>query len=602
MNPLQNLALDYSGNSSLVVALVVVAGVALFIFMGGYRLLGMTFIPDNKVGVITKKFALKHLANGRIVATRGEAGYQAATLAPGIRFGLWPWQYSVRRDRLVTINPGNVGVVTAIDGVPIPPGRILGKHVECNLFQDAMAFIENGGQRGPQADVLPPGDYRINGLLFGVLEQPALDVPANKVALVTTTDGEALASGEIAGPEIAGHSSFQNADAFVAGGGRRGQQEQVLMPGRYYINPLFIETEFIDMTDVPIDHVGVAISYVGAVGEDQSGAMFTHGNIVKKGQRGVWGAPLDPGRYPINSRIMRIEIVPTTNTVLNWITGYKEAHGLDAALASIDVRSKDGFSFPIEVSQIIHIAARNAPKVIARFGTVPNLVSQVLEPMIDNYFRNAAQSSEFLEFLTKRAQRQQEAADFIRGALGKLDVEAVDTLMGDINPPQALMDTLTQRKIAEEQKTTFATQQASQIQRQEFEKAKSEADTRGQIVQASRETEIATLKARAAISLAEGEAGAKKINAEADANVLRVTGEAKGLQTRSIGQAEADVLKRKVDAVGQVNFSVMEILNQLAASKTPIVPQISLGGGGSSSESLAGALVGMLVAQMVNQK
>jgi uncharacterized membrane protein YqiK len=128
-------------------------------------------------------------------------------------------------------------------------------------------------------------------------------------------------------------------------------------------------------------------------------------------------------------------------------------------------------------------------------------------------------------------------------------------------------------------------------------------DTRGQIVQASREAEMATLKARAAISLAEGEAGAKKINAEADANVLRVTGEAKGLQTRSIGQAEADVLKRKVDAVGQVNYSVMEILNQLAASKTPIVPQISLGGGGgSSSESLAGALVGMLVAQMVNQK
>ena len=603
MDMLSSVLRGVFDNAAILYLIAAVVGAAVFIFSGGYRLFGMSFIPDNKVGVITKKFAFKHLANGRIVATRGEAGYQAGTLAPGIRYGLWPWQYSVRRDSLVTINSGHVGVVTAIDGVPIPPGHILGKHVECNLFQDAVAFIENGGQRGPQADILPPGEYRINRLLFSVREAAALDVPANLVALVTTKNGGALASGEIAGPEIAGHASFQNADAFVAGGGRRGQQEQVLMPGRYYINPLFIDVEFVDMTDVPIGHVGVAISYVGAVGEDQSGETFTHGNIVKRGQRGVWGTPLDPGRYPINSRIMRIEIVPTTNTVLNWITGYKEAHGLDAALASIDVRSKDGFSFPIEVSQIIHIAARNAPKVIARFGTVPNLVSQVLEPMIDNYFRNAAQSSEFLEFLTKRAQRQQEAADFIRGALGKLDVEAVDTLMGDINPPQALMDTLTQRKIAEEQKTTFATQQTSQIQRQEFEKARSEADTRGQIVQASREAEIATLKARAAISLAEGEAGAKKINAEADANVLRVTGEAKGLQTRSIGEAEADVLKRKVDAVGQVNYSVMEVLNHLAASKTPIVPQISLGGGGGApSESLAGALVGMLVAQMVNQK
>ena len=575
MDTLPNFVRGLWENAAIGYAIIFIVAVAVFVFLRGYRLFGMTFIPDNHVGVITKKFAFKHLANGRIVATRGEAGFQAATLAPGIRWGLWPWQYAVRRDRLVTIDAGHVGVVTAIDGVPIPPGRILGKHVESHLCQDAAAFLENGGQRGPQADILPPGVYRINRLLFSVNEEPALDVPANKVALVTTRDGGALASGEIAGPEIPGHSSFQNADAFVAGGGRRGQQEQVLMPGRYYINPLFVDVEFIDMTDVPIGHVGVAISYVGAVGEDQTGADFTHGNIVKRGQRGVWSTPLDPGRYPINSRIMRIEIVPTTNTVLNWITGYKEAHGLDAALASIDVRSKDGFSFPIEVSQIIHIAAKNAPKVIARFGTVPNLVSQVLEPMIDNYFRNAAQSSEFLAFLTNRAQRQKEASDFIRGALGKLDVEAVDTLMGDINPPQALMDTLTQRKIAEEQKTTFATQPTSQIQRQEFEKAKSEADTRGQIVQAGREAEIATLKARAAISLAEGEAGAKKINAEADANVLRVTGEAKGLQTRSIGEAEADVLRRKVEAVGQVNYSVLEVLAHLAASKTPIVPQIA---------------------------
>jgi uncharacterized membrane protein YqiK len=41
------------------------------------------------------------------------------------------------------------------------------------------------------------------------------------------------------------------------------------------------------------------------------------------------------------------------------------------------------------VSQIIHIPRNDAPKVIARFGTMANLVTQVLEPTIGNYFRNA---------------------------------------------------------------------------------------------------------------------------------------------------------------------------------------------------------------------
>ncbi len=42
--------------------------------------------------------------------------------------------------------------------------------------------------------------------------------------------------------------------------------------------------------------------------------------------------------------------------------------------------SKDGFPFNLDVSQIIHIPANEAPKVIARFGSMTNLVSQVLEP------------------------------------------------------------------------------------------------------------------------------------------------------------------------------------------------------------------------------
>jgi len=35
------------------------------------------------------------LPEGRIIATDGEAGYQAQTLAPGVYFWKWIWQYSI---------------------------------------------------------------------------------------------------------------------------------------------------------------------------------------------------------------------------------------------------------------------------------------------------------------------------------------------------------------------------------------------------------------------------------------------------------------------------------------------------------------------------
>ena len=116
-----------------------------------------------------------------------------------------------------------------------------------------------------------------------------------------------------------------------------------------------------------------------------------------------------PGKYPINPFTHKVEIVPTANIVLNWATGKTEAHKLDEKLSTITVRSSDGFTFNLDVSQIIHVPRNDAPKVIARFGTMANLVTQVLEPTIGNYFRNAAQTSDVIEFLKKRSERQAEA-------------------------------------------------------------------------------------------------------------------------------------------------------------------------------------------------
>lgn len=110
---------------------------------------GMVIVPENRIGLVTKKFVLmgqyKALPDGRIMATRGEAGFQAKTLAPGLYWGMWPWQYGVDMVPFTVIPEGKVGLVLSKDGAEIPTGRILARRVECDNFQDAQKFLENNG-------------------------------------------------------------------------------------------------------------------------------------------------------------------------------------------------------------------------------------------------------------------------------------------------------------------------------------------------------------------------------------------------------------------------------------------------------------------------
>ena len=132
------------------------------------------------------------------------------------------------------------------------------------------------------------------------------------------------------------------------------------------------------------------IAYVGEEGKELTGDTFKHGNLVSKSQKGVWIEP-GPGKYTVNPYTHKVEIVPTANVVPNWATNKSEAHKLDEKLSTITVRSFDGFTFNLDVSQIIHIPRNDAPKVIARFGNMPtwllrfsNPLSEITSAMLPN--------------------------------------------------------------------------------------------------------------------------------------------------------------------------------------------------------------------------
>lgn len=599
---------------------------------------GMVIVPENRIGLVTKTFVLfgehKALPDGRIIATLGEAGFQAKTLAPGLYFGMWLWQYEIKMEPFTIIPEGKIGLIMANDGAEIPTGNILAQKVDSDNFQDASKFLTNGGQKGRQATYITSGSYRINTYLFQITVAEMVKIAESKVGIVTTLDGIPIEQGQIAGKEISGHNNFQDFDEFIKNRGSRGLQPQVILAGSYNINPWAVQIEETYMTEIPIGYVGVVISYIGQEGTDLTGEDFKHGNIVEKGYKGVWLEPLGPGKYPINKYIMRVEMVPTTNLVLNWASARSEAHNLDKHLSTITVRSKDGFPFNLDVSQIIHVPTNEAPKVIARFGNMVNLVSQVLEPTIGNYFRNSAQDSDVIAFLSTRKERQESAKYHIKKVLDEYNVNAVDTLIGDIVPPESLMRTLTERKIAEEQKITYETQKEAQETRQGMEKETAIADMQKEIVKAQQSVEIAERTASATVKKSEGDATSVKlsVSAEAEATKLRAHAEAEATKARALAESEAIKLKAgaqaqqisltgtaeagkileigkstaeayelAVKALGGENFTRFKITEELSKGHVKLIPEVLIGGGNNGGTAMDG-LLGLKLMELMDPK
>ncbi|TDP02083.1 SPFH domain-containing protein [Flavobacterium sp. 245] len=599
---------------------------------------GMVMVPEDKIGLVTKKFVLfgadRSLPDGRIIATKGEAGYQAQTLAPGLYWGMWIWQYSIDMTGFTIIPEGKIGLVLSKDGKEIPTGRILARKVESDNFQDATSFLNNGGQKGRQTAFITTGSYRINTFLFEIVIAEQIKIYENMIGIVTALDGEPIPQGQIAGKFVDNHNNFQDYDKFLESGGNRGLQPQVMLAGSYYINTWGIQIEQNPMTDVPIGYVGVVISYIGEDGQDVTGDTFKHGNIVSKGQRGVWMEPLGPGKYALNKYTTKLEAVPTTNLVLNWANARSESHDLDKNLSTITVRSKDGFPFNLDVAQIIHVPAAEAPKVIARFGSMNNLVSQVLEPTIGNYFRNSAQDSDVISFLTTRKERQESAKNHIKLVLDEYNVNAVDTLIGDIVPPDSLMKTLTDRKLAEEEQKTYQTQRMAQEQRQGMEKETAIADMQKEIVRASQSVEIAQRTADATVKKAEGDATSLKlnVNAEAEATKMRANAEAEATKARAGAQAEATKLNAsaeaerisktglaeaekimaigkstaesyqlQVSAMGGDNFTRYKVTEEIGKGNIKVIPDVLISGNGGSDGSISG-LLGLKLMEMMDTK
>src|SRR3989442_373792 len=568
----------------------------------------------------------------------GVKGIQLRTLPPGL-WPIHPYLFRVSVGKTTVIPQGKVGIVTAADGAPLDAGRLLAKAIQDHLsFQNAELFVCTGGQRGSQVDILTPGTYRIltqsvpleggsevKPGLFTIRLYDATIINENQIGVVEALDGSPLNPGDYVAESIPGHDNFQDGHEFIDSKGQRGPQKDILLPGTYYINPLLFKVILETAKEVKPGEVAVIVSNTGKDPSDevrremaakvrarmereereqaaQSVAHLTQVDaeeiktelmtgdpadrrldegaheayVVPEGYRGIQETVVGPGRYYVNTLAITPIVIPTTNQTVEWTSGE-----VVNTFNPFEVISKDGFTMQLEVREVFHVKPEDAPFMVAKIGGIDRLIQNVMHPLIDSIFRNQASESSAMAYLQNRHEEQERAEARVRAHLLKYHVDVVNVLICHIHLPEELMKTQTEKILAEQRQNMYNAQREAEEKRIQLERTKSQADNQKDLMGATVGVEIAGKRAEQ-----------RKAEGEGEAHYILQTGKAEAEKVRLMGEAQGVAYHEQVNALGAQGVAVIETLKVIGEKGVRITPDIlASGGGGGDSTGGIGTLL-----------
>lgn len=498
----------------------------------------------------------------------------------------------------------SLGIAALIAGVALSSIRYVGSTqvgiVKRNALGPSLApgkILATDGEMGIQADVLAPGWHLWYWpVIFDVDTRPLIDIPADKIGLVESRDGLQLDPGQVFAPEVTNAEFKQMVEDpkhfLTVGQGRKGPQSNVLTAGKYRLNPELFNIELVDSTEVPPASVAVLKSNFGgsptlntSVTDDDEAIM-----LANPGEKGVQAIPLQPGKYPVNTKAYSVSIVSTRETIIRFTAGEKgyvnqsgTARNLAAAneQREITVRTSDGFTFPVDVRVEFMIEPNNAPIVVAKLGSDGEPLLAKLNSTVRAIFRNNAEGVKALDYVNQRSTQESQSLVMISKDMARMGVTITGVRIGDVGDEETLgelLNTQRDREIAVQEQITFQEQQKAAMQQKELSKTTQEAEEEKRLATASYEVKIAEQDQLKRIIEAKAQAEAVEIEATAQANAYKMI----------------------ADQIGKANAAMIEVLRVIGENRIEITPRVMVTGGSdgkSSSETVA--LIGTMLDQMV---
>ncbi|MEM1071721.1 MAG: SPFH domain-containing protein [Planctomycetota bacterium] len=455
-------------------------------------------------------------------------------------------------------------------------------------------IIATDGEMGIQADVLSPGwQTGYWPVVFDVVNVPLVEVPAGQVGLVEARDGAPLDPGQLYAPEVDTaefKKMVEDASYFLANGGRKGPQSNVLTPGKYRINTELFKVEMVPATEVPNATVAVLKANFGNQSSmEREVAPGVTVSFAGPGEKGVRLDVLKPSAYPINTKAFEVTEIKTSVITLQF-TAAQSARNIDGAFEEreIEVRTSDGFTFPVDVRVEYQINENDAPIVVARLkdDDSPEL-RRKMQSSVRAIFRNNAENVKALDYVNQRSQQERQSKQMLQEAMAEYGITIVAVRIGDVGNEETLgelLQTQRDREIAVQEQITFQEQQRAAEQKKALTRTQQEAEEEKRLATAQYEVQIAEEDKQRAIIAAEAEAEAIQIRA----------------------QAQADAYQLIASQIGAGNAALIEVLKIVGEQAIEITPRVMVTGGGNGNGDSAGnaettALIGTMLDTMISR-
>ncbi len=622
-------------------------GLILLCFFAAFR--SVWRIGPTEVGLVTRRFATKKLANDNPIAFEGEAGYQADLLMPGLRWKLWPI-HTVEKFPWVQVPAGEIGVVIAQVGARLPIGAKSAVYKKAfGNFTDLHAFVRDGGQKGVQRPVLTPGSL----------------VPIHPVGFLVVTKAEVY--GLPVSPEL---------NAKFGRGQKLAPQAFGLHPEQ--LNLVRIEPQPRGKDGATVDTVGIVTAYEGdplpsgdlanrlggfadvaameraGVGDSEiietllGNKSSLHNNyqdfqafLENGGRIGLQHDPLLYGAYALNPFLVSVELVPMLVVKQGQVAVIK---------AYVGQVTQDTSGSEFKFGSLVRPGHRGIWQEALRTGKYPLNPRCYEAEIVPTSILTLNWADAISEAHNLDQQLQQIVAKSNEGFVFKIDLQ-VQIHVPDTKAPRVISMVGTMRNLVnevlqaavgnhfrdklqsmpairfietrqqvQEEAFTHISEQLAQYQvetrgvyiqdvvlpedlvhvltqreiaNQEIETFRKQRAAQEERIQMEHSKGTADMQAdlarsKVGVNIKSNNAEARIAEANGESEYIRKTGAAKGAEVEAVGLARAKGYEAQVQALGANVTALVNVINALAESGARFVPEVLVTSGSNGHGALDG--------------